>query len=89
MVKVRFTANLERHIATPVAEVSGDTVQEALETVFDSNPMLRGYILDDQGALRQHVMVFIDGDQILDRSGLTDVVPSDSEIFVMQALSGG
>jgi molybdopterin converting factor small subunit len=89
MVKVRFTANLERHIETPAAEVAGDTVRAALESVFDSNSMLRGYILDDQGALRQHVMVFVNGEQVRDRSGLADAVPSGAEIFVMQALSGG
>ncbi len=89
MVKVRFTSNLERHVKTPTAEVAGGTVREALDAVFSSNPMLRSYILDDQGALRRHVMVFVDGEQVLDRSGLADVVPSDAEIFVMQALSGG
>ncbi len=89
MVKVRFTANLARHIATPAAEVEGATVREALESVFNSNPMLRGYVLDDQGAVRQHVMVFVNGEQIRDRTGLSDTVPPDSELFVMQALSGG
>ena len=89
MVKVRFTANLERHIETPAAELVCGTVREALDAVFSSNPMLRSYILDDQGALRRHVMVFVDGEQVMDRSGLSDAVPSSGEIFVMQALSGG
>lgn len=89
MVKVRFTANLARHIETPAAEVTGSTVREALESVFSSNPMIRGYILDDQSAVRQHVMVFVNGEQILDRTGLSDAVPLGAEIFVMQALSGG
>ena len=89
MVKVRFTANLERHIEAPTAEVAGATVREALESVFASNPMLRGYILDDQGALRQHVMVFAGGEQVRDRTGLSDAVSPGTEIFVMQALSGG
>jgi hypothetical protein len=50
---------------------------------------LRGYVVDDQGALRQHVAIFVDNRPISDRAGLGDKVRHDSEIFVMQALSGG
>jgi molybdopterin converting factor small subunit len=89
MVKVRFTANLDRHIETPAVEVAAGTLREALDAVFESNPTLRGYILDDQGRLRRHVMVFVGGEQARDRSGLSDIVPPGTEIFVMQALSGG
>jgi sulfur-carrier protein len=37
----------------------GSTVQEALDRVFAENPLLRSYLLDDQGRLRQHVNVFV------------------------------
>jgi hypothetical protein len=50
---------------------------------------LRGYLLDDQGGLRRHVTVFIDGLRLRDRRGLGDVVADDSEVYVVQALSGG
>jgi hypothetical protein len=33
--------------------------------------------------------VFLDGEQIADRVGLSDAVRPESEIYVMQALSGG
>jgi molybdopterin converting factor small subunit len=87
--KVCFTANLERHLQTPVMEVAGETVRETLEAVFRSSPTLRSYILDDQAALRKHVTVFVDGEQIRDRQHLSDPVSPGSEIFIMQALSGG
>ena len=89
MPEVKFTPNLERHLSVPSASVSGKTVREALDQVFGSNPTLRGYILDDQGALRKHVVVFINGDMIEDRRHLSDPVEPSSELFVMQALSGG
>jgi molybdopterin synthase sulfur carrier subunit len=89
MARVRFTANLERHIQTPAVDIPGETVRATLEAVFDSSPNLRSYILDDQSALRKHVSVFVDGEQIRDRHGLSDPVSPGSEIFVMQALSGG
>lgn len=69
--------------------VGGNTVRECLESFFVENEMARGYVLDDQGALRQHMVVFVNGEPIHDRVGLTDSVLPDSEIYVMQALSGG
>lgn len=89
MPKVAFTPNLRRHVDSPTVEVPGGSVREVLDRVFGDNPRLRGYVLDDQGRLRRHVVVFVDGDAIRDRTGLGDPVPDGAEVFVMQALSGG
>jgi hypothetical protein len=64
-------------------------VAEALGEVFAQLPALRSYILDDQGAVRHHVVIFVDGSTLVDRRGLSDPLRPDSEVFVMQALSGG
>jgi molybdopterin synthase sulfur carrier subunit len=89
MPQVVFTPNLQRHLACPPRAVAGRTVAAALQEVFADNPVLRGYVLDDQGQLRQHVAIFVDGHQINDRMRLTDPVREASEVFVVQALSGG
>lgn len=89
MARVTFTANLERHLACPPVEAAGQTVREVLDRVFAENALARGYVLDDQAALRKHMAIFIDGFLIRDRAGLSDPVRDDSEIYVMQALSGG
>jgi molybdopterin synthase sulfur carrier subunit len=89
MPTVSFTPNIQRHVACPPAGVQGDTVGQALEAVFRGNPRARGYVLDDQGAVRAHMVVFVDGQQIRDRRHLSDPVPPDGEIYVAQALSGG
>jgi len=86
---VSFTPNLQRHVESPSETVAGDTVRAVLEAVFAANPRLRGYVLDDQGALRRHMMIFVDGQQIADRDQLSDPVRASSEVYVMQALSGG
>jgi len=86
---VAFTPNLQRHVECPSHEVDGATVRAVLEQVFATNPRLRGYVLDDQGALRRHMMIFVDGQQISDRDGLSDAVRAGAEVYVMQALSGG
>lgn len=89
MPHVTFTPALQRHVPCPPAEVEGGTVREVLDRVFGDNPRARGYVLDEQGALRKHMVVFVDGEVIQDRTGLTDGVSRDSQIYVMQALSGG
>lgn len=89
MADVAFTPNLQRHVECPRRAAPGATVREVLDRVFGDNPRLRGYIVDERGALRKHMIVFIDGRQIVDRERLSDPVEPRSEIYVMQALSGG
>jgi molybdopterin synthase sulfur carrier subunit len=89
MAEVVFTPNLRRHVECPTTAVAGTTVREVLDAVFADNPRLRGYVLDDQGVLRRHMIVFVDGQQVSDRVALADPVKPTSEVYVMQALSGG
>lgn len=89
MANVVFTANLQRHVQSPPGRTGGATVREALEEIFARSPLLRTYVLDDQGRVRKHMSVFVDGQQICDRETLADPVGPDSEIYVLQALSGG
>jgi molybdopterin synthase sulfur carrier subunit len=89
MVQVVFTPNLQRHVHCPPVRVTGSTVAEVLNGVFDDNPILKGYVLDDQGALRKNMVIFVDGRALKDRCTLNDRVTDDAEIFVMQALTGG
>jgi hypothetical protein len=89
MPRVVFTTNIQRHIACPPSEAAGGTVREVLDAVFERNARARGYVLDEQGALRKHMIVFVNGRQVEDRERLTDPVPPDGEVYVMQALSGG
>ena len=89
MPTVHFTSHLSNFLDCPAVEVTGDTVRTALEIVFSQNPRVRSYVLDDQGQVRRHVNVFIDGTLIVDRVHLSDPLGESSEIFVMQALSGG
>lgn len=89
MARLAFTANIQRHVPCPAANVSGDSVRALLEAFFADHPTVRGYLLDDQGALRAHLVIFVDGRQIRDRERLSDPVADTSEVYVLQALSGG
>lgn len=89
MAQITFTQNLQRHVECPPLEVPGATVREALDAYFAAHPRVRSYVLDEQGALRRHVVVFVDGEQVQDRARLAEPVREGSSIYVMQALSGG
>lgn len=89
MPRVSFTPQLQRFLDAPAADVAAATVREALDAVFAGNPRLRGYIVDEHGRLRTHVTLFVGDRAVVDRAGLSDAVDGATEIFVMQALSGG
>lgn len=90
MPHIEFTSQLAQHVECPAGQsVDATSLQEALETVFAEYPKLRGYVLDDQGSIRQHIAVFIDGQMLRQRDQLDIPVTPHGEIFVMQALSGG
>ena len=89
MPRVVFTSNLQRHVTCPETQVAAGTVRTALAQVFAAQPQARGYVLDEQGHLRKHVVVFVDGKRVRDRELLSDPVRDSSEVYVMQALTGG
>jgi hypothetical protein len=69
--------------------VNGMTVREVLEALFTLVPVLRGYVTDERGALRHHVVAFVNGVAVQDKATLSEVVPADGEVHIFQALSGG
>jgi len=89
MPRVVFTSNLQRHVNCPETQVAAGTVRTALAQVFATQPQARGYVLDEQGHLRKHVVIFVDGQRVRDRERLDDPVRDASEVYVMQALTGG
>jgi len=89
MARVSFTPHLQRFLDVPPVEVAATTVREALEAVFRRNPRLRSYVLDDHDRVRQHVSIYVGDRPLADRAALTDAVGPDTEVYVLQALSGG
>jgi sulfur-carrier protein len=89
MAKVNFTANLNRHVDCPAVEAPGTTVREVLAAVFRDNPRLKTYVVDEQFSLRRHMGIIVDGQIVIDRKKLSDPVKAHSEVYVLQALSGG
>jgi molybdopterin converting factor small subunit len=89
MPRVCFTQNLQRHVRCPEEDVAGATVREIVDAYFARHPHARSYVLDEHGALRPHVVIFVGEARATDRKSLSDPVPADAEVWIMQALSGG
>jgi sulfur-carrier protein len=89
MATIRFTQNIQRHVECPTRDAPGSTLRAVLDHYFQENERARGYVLDELGRIRQHMLVFIDGEMVRDRERLTDAVQDNSTIDVIQALSGG
>ena len=90
MPTVKFTYALNKFFSglkdTPA---KGDTLKDVLKEIENNYPGIGSYILDEQGSLRRHVNIFIDGVLINDRTSLSDRFTENSEIYIIQALSGG
>lgn len=89
MPRIVFTSNLQRHVTVPERYVEAATVAQALAAVFAETPQVRDYVVDEQGSVRKHIAIYVDGRRIADRTRLSDAVGPHSEICVFQALSGG
>ncbi len=89
MASIAFSQHLQTHVDVDKSTVGGITVRDALDAVIAINPRLKSYVLDDRGAVRKHIAIFLNGESVHDRETLSDPLPPDGEVFVMQALSGG
>lgn len=89
MAQLIFTQQLGRFMTVPQVETDAADLRSALEQAFDAHPKLRGYVLDEQGHLRQNVVIFIDGQRTRERTMLNDALAPMSNVYILQALSGG
>jgi hypothetical protein len=89
MAQLIFTQQLGRFMTVPQVETAADDLRGALDATFAEHPRLRGYVLDEQGHLRENVVIFIDGQRTRERKLLDDTLAPDSKVYILQALSGG
>jgi molybdopterin synthase sulfur carrier subunit len=87
--QVQVAKAFRRHVECPDLAVGGATVRAALDEYFAAYPAVRSYVLDERGAVRKHVVVFVGDEQIVDRTHQSDVVADGTVVYIFQALSGG
>lgn len=90
MAKVKFTSALNRFFPSLTeVEISGSTVKETLYNADKTYPGILQYLVEEDGQLRKHVNIFVQGELIKDRVTLQDAVHGNDELLIFQALSGG
>lgn len=89
MATVHFTRWLAGVSPGEPVEIEGATVGEVLDRLFAGHATARNYVLDEQGQLRKHVCIFLDGERLAHNEALAAPLRPEAEIYVMQALSGG
>jgi sulfur-carrier protein len=66
-------------------EISAATVREAIDRLDERTPGLRNRLVDSGPVLREHINVFVDGQQ----AGLESPLEPDPTVHVIPAVSGG
>ena len=68
---------------------SGGTLGEVLDSLEDSYPGIRGRIVDEQGAIRRFVNVYVGNDDVRFLEALATATPDGSSVSVIPAVAGG
>ena len=89
LASIAFTAHLKAVGPTRPQACAAANLAEMLDQVAADYPRLKDYVLDDQGRLRKHIAIFIDGTLVPRESALHRPLAPSAEVYVFQALSGG
>jgi sulfur carrier protein ThiS len=89
VARIAFTAHLQAVGPTEPTAYPGATLAAVLDAVGADYPRLKSYVLDDQGRLRKHIAVFVDGTMRPRSEALVLPLTEASDVYVFQALSGG
>jgi molybdopterin converting factor small subunit len=85
MAQVMLRAPLSELCGGRSHVVAGATVREVLTALEHANPPIAGWVLDEQGRIREHVNVFVNGMQ-----GEEQTVVADADrVHVLPAITGG
>ena len=74
---------------TIVISETPETVDTALCRLWEQHCALRDRVLDEQGNVRQHVNIFVDGHSVKRGDGLLTQLTDNAEIYILPAVSGG
>jgi molybdopterin converting factor small subunit len=67
----------------------GSTLTEVLDDLEANHPGIRARVLDDQGAIRRFVNVYVGNDDVRFLDALDTKTPDGAQISVIPAVAGG
>ncbi|HEX5017434.1 MAG TPA: ubiquitin-like small modifier protein 1 [Actinomycetes bacterium] len=73
------------------SEVTADgaTLAEVLESLEAAHPGIRARVLDDDGAIRRFVNVYVNDDDVRFAEGLATATPDGASVSIIPAVAGG
>ena len=69
--------------------VDGGTLAEVIDALEVAHPGLRARVLDDDGAIRRFVNVYVNDDDVRFAEGLVTATPDGTSISIIPAVAGG
>lgn len=89
-VTVRLPGTLRDAVGGAVKiEAAGATLDEVFADIDRRHPGFRSRVLDDAGAIRTYVNVYVGDADARGSGGLATAVPDGSEVMVIPAMAGG
>ena len=89
-VSVRIPTILRTYtLGESEVSASGSTVTEVLDDLDARYPGIKARILDEQGAIRRFVNVYVGNDDVRFLDALDTKVTDDAQISVIPAVAGG
>ena len=65
------------------------TLSDALQALWVACPGIRDRVLTEEGQIRQHINVFVGKEDVRYTGGLATPIPTEAEISIVPAVSGG
>lgn len=90
MVSIRIPTPL-RHLARGQAEVSveGDTLSAALQALEVAHPGFRERLLNEKGAIRPYINIFLNDEDVRYADGLDTELKDGDKLSIVPAIAGG
>jgi len=85
-MRVMMPSALRSYTGAGEVEAEGETLAALLDDLDRRYPGIRFRVVDEQDRIRRHIRFFIDGEQSFD---LGMKLEPDTEVYIVQALSGG
>jgi molybdopterin converting factor small subunit/photosystem II stability/assembly factor-like uncharacterized protein len=85
VAKVILRAPLKDRVGGSEVSIDGSTVSEVISKLEQDNPAILGWVLDEQGSIRPHVNVFLNGEKTDENASVSE----RDDIQIIHAISGG